>query len=65
MGIFEQYLLTFFSQLLQLLVHVLDAVEAVLELGVLRNGLKVTGRQSGEKLFVVRFQLERVGLCRC
>ena len=65
MRIFKQYLLTLFSQLLQLLVHILDPVQAVLKLRVLRNRLKLTRRQSREKLLVVRFQLERVGLCRC
>lgn len=61
-GVFEEHFLSFFGKLLELLVHVFDSVETVLEFGVLGNGLKfmVVGK-SGEELFIIGLELERIG----
>lgn len=61
--VLEHHLLPLFGEFLELLVHVLDAVEAVFEGGVLRDGLELLEvGQGGEEFLVVRLELERVGL---
>ena len=61
--IFEHHFLSFFCQFLKFFVHILDSVETVLVFKVLGDAfeLLIVGKGS-EKLFIIGFELERIGL---